>query len=137
MVELVETRGCQMPLSEHEQRLLDQMERALASEDPKFASALRGTVRGTVRKQVSTPGAGLAVVAIVLGLAALIASVTMNIPAIGIVGFTAVVFGLFLIVTRTSEKKVTGPQPGTQDKRSHPGFLQGLEDRWDRRQDNQ
>ena len=32
-----------MPLSEHEQRLLEQMERALYAEDPKFASTLRGT----------------------------------------------------------------------------------------------
>jgi hypothetical protein len=126
-----------MPLSEHEQRLLDQMERALASEDPKFASALRGTVRGTVRKQVATPGAGLAVLVIILGLAGLIAGVTMNIAAVGVVGFVAVVFGLSLIITRTAEIKVTSQQPSSADKRNHPGFLQGLEDRWDRRQDNQ
>jgi hypothetical protein len=30
-----------VPLSEHEQRLLEQMERALYAEDPKFASTLR------------------------------------------------------------------------------------------------
>jgi len=126
-----------MPLSEHEQRLLDQMERALASEDPKFASALRGTVRGTVRKQVATPGAGLAVLVIILGLAGLIAGVTMNIAAVGVVGFVAVVFGLSLIITRTSEKQVISQQSGSTDKRNHPGFLQGLEERWDRRQDNQ
>lgn len=126
-----------MPLSEHEQRLLDQMERALASEDPKFASALRGTVRGTVRKQVALPGAGLAVLTIILGLAGLIAGVTMQVAAIGVAGFVAVVFGLSLIVTRSSEKKALGQQPTATDKRNHPGFLQGLEERWDRRQDNQ
>ena len=32
-----------MPLSEHEQRLLDQIERALYQEDPKFASTVRAT----------------------------------------------------------------------------------------------
>ena len=32
-----------MPLSEEELRLLEQMERALVQEDPKFASTLRGT----------------------------------------------------------------------------------------------
>ena len=126
-----------MPLSEHEQRLLDQMERALASEDPKFASALRGTVRGTVRKQVTTRGAGLAVLVVVLGLAGLIAGVAMSIVAVGVVGFVAVVFGLFLIMTSISEKKVTSEQPKASDKRSNPGFLQGFEERWDRRQDNQ
>lgn len=31
-----------MPLSEHEQRLLDQIERELYAEDPKFASTVRG-----------------------------------------------------------------------------------------------
>ncbi len=36
-----------MPLSEHEQRLLDQIERALYAEDPKFASTVRG---GRLRK---------------------------------------------------------------------------------------
>ena len=32
-----------MPLSEHEQRLLDQIERALYQEDPKFASTVKST----------------------------------------------------------------------------------------------
>ena len=31
-----------MALSEHEQRLLEQIERALYAEDPKFASTVRG-----------------------------------------------------------------------------------------------
>ena len=41
-----------MPLSEHEQRLLEQMERALYAEDPKFASSLRsaGPRPGSRRK---------------------------------------------------------------------------------------
>jgi len=125
-----------MPLSEHEQRLLDQMERALASEDPKFASTLRGSVRGTVRKQVAVPGAGLAVLGIVAGLAALIASVTLNLAAVGIIGFVAVVAGLSLLLTRARERKVLSPDAKAPNKSQHPGFLQGLEDRWDRRQDN-
>ncbi len=35
-----------MPLSDHEQRMLDQIESALYAEDPKFASSVRG---GTLR----------------------------------------------------------------------------------------
>ena len=31
-----------MPLSEHEQKMLEQMEQALAAEDPKFASQMQG-----------------------------------------------------------------------------------------------
>ena len=32
-----------MPLSDHEQRLLEQIERALYAEDPKFATSVRAT----------------------------------------------------------------------------------------------
>src|SRR6266568_7110949 len=35
--------GGAVPLSDHEQRLLDQIERALYAEDPKFAHAVRTT----------------------------------------------------------------------------------------------
>ncbi len=43
-----------MPLSEHEQRLLEQMERALHAEDPKFASALQGDkLRRRLRRRVA------------------------------------------------------------------------------------
>jgi hypothetical protein len=42
-----------VPLSEEELRLLEQMERALVAEDPKFASTLRGTkMRQHARRQV-------------------------------------------------------------------------------------
>jgi phage-related tail fiber protein len=42
-----------VPLSEREQRLLEQMERALHAEDPKFASALQGDrLRKRMRRRV-------------------------------------------------------------------------------------
>ena len=43
-----------MPLSEHEQRLLEQIERALVDDDPKFASSVRtGDRRGDLVAVVS------------------------------------------------------------------------------------
>ena len=46
-----------MPLSEEELRLLEQMERALVQEDPKFASTLRGTtLRRTARRRAIVAG---------------------------------------------------------------------------------
>ena len=46
-----------MPLSEEELRLLEQMERALVEEDPKFASALRGTsFRRSARRRAVMAG---------------------------------------------------------------------------------
>ncbi|MEU8514275.1 DUF3040 domain-containing protein, partial [Kitasatospora sp. NPDC048722] len=56
-----------MPLSEHEQRLLDQMERALYAEDPKFASALEGTgLRTYTRRRVYLAVAGFVVGVVLL-----------------------------------------------------------------------
>ncbi len=55
-----------MPLSEHEQRLLEQIERALYAEDPKFASTVRG---GRLRKPTRRrrlQGVALFVVGLVL-----------------------------------------------------------------------
>src|SRR5258706_5082096 len=60
-------RGGAVPLSEHEQRLFDQIERSLA-EDPKFASAVRSTdPRFHARRRII-----VAAIAVLLGLAVLI-----------------------------------------------------------------
>jgi protein-S-isoprenylcysteine O-methyltransferase Ste14 len=51
-----------VPLSEHEQRLLEQLERALQDEDPKFASALQGDrVRRRLRLRLMLAGVGMLV----------------------------------------------------------------------------
>jgi hypothetical protein len=47
-----------VPLSEHEQRLLDQIERALYQEDPKFASTVRQTDLRTHMRRPDCAGPG-------------------------------------------------------------------------------
>ena len=72
-----------MPLSDHEQRLLEQMERALHAEDPKFASALQGAdLRALFRRR-----ALLAVIGFVLGIGALVAGVVISQIALSVAGF--------------------------------------------------
>ena len=76
-----------MPLSEEELRLLEQMERALVEEDPKFASTLRGTsLRRSARRRAIVAG-----VVFVLGIALLMGGVMSGTGppgfAIGIAGF--------------------------------------------------
>ena len=76
-----------MPLSEEELRLLEQMERALVEEDPKFASTLRGTsFRRSARRRAIVSG-----VVFVLGVGMLMAGVMSSDQrlgfAIGIAGF--------------------------------------------------
>lgn len=55
-----------MPLSEHEQRLLDQIERALYAEDPKFASSVRGARLRKPARRRRLQGIALLVVGLVM-----------------------------------------------------------------------
>ena len=72
-----------VPLSEEELRLLEQMERALVEEDPKFASTLRGTsMRASARRRAILAG-----FAFVGGVALLMAGAVLANPSVGIVGF--------------------------------------------------
>jgi Protein of unknown function (DUF3040) len=77
-----------VPLSEHEQRLLEQIERALVDDDPKFASTVRtGDRRQKARRKLQ---AGIALV--VVGLAALIGGAVLPQVLLGVLGFL-VMFG--------------------------------------------
>jgi hypothetical protein len=68
-----------VPLSEEELRLLEQMEHALAAEDPKFASTLRGTsLRRSARRRAIAAG-----VVFVLGIGLLMGGVMSGKGALG------------------------------------------------------
>ncbi len=84
-----------MPLSEHEQRLLDQIERALYQEDPKFASTVRATdLRTHMRRRLRRAALVLA-----LGFGLMLAGVvTPNYP-LGIAGFIVMVGALLLAMS--------------------------------------
>lgn len=130
-----------MPLSEHEQRLLEQIEQSLYAEDPKFARSWRTKDPGTVRRNTLVR-AGLL---FVVGLAGLLAGViTLNSNtvigiAVGTAGFLfmlgAAWFGLS---TRQRLRAVaTGPQDRPTRARGPRRSLSArLEERWERRQDD-
>lgn len=72
-----------MPLSEEEMRALEQMERALSAEDPKFASALQGTaLQRSQRRRAVLSG-----VVLVAGVGLLMAGAITGWWAVGVVGF--------------------------------------------------
>src|SRR4051794_36549024 len=73
--------GGTVPLSDHEQRMLDQIERALYAEDPKFASAVRSTDPQVHYKRRIWK----AVIGFVLGLFVVLAGVIVNTMPISIV----------------------------------------------------
>jgi hypothetical protein len=121
-----------MALSDREQQLLEQMERALASEDPRFASALGSPMTN----RIATKSIGIAVLGVVIGIGSLLAAVTLSIPVLGVLGFLAIVAGFYFANLGAKSSPETG-KPGTASKApTSGGFMQGLEDRWDRRQDN-
>ena len=124
-----------MPLAEHEQRLLDQIERALYAEDPKFVSTVRG---GRLRKPTRRRRLqGIAVFALglvllVLGVAVRALWIADNFPVLSVVGFLVMLAGAVMAVTAVGAK---GQQAGTP-KRGEPDksrFTGRMEERFRRR----
>jgi hypothetical protein len=110
------SEGGVVPLSEEELRLLEQMERALVEEDPKFASTLRGTsLRRSARRKVVLAAVGL-VAGIVVMMAGVVAGGSSSetgltwIIVFGIVGFllmlASATFGLAAL---RSQRHVAAP----------------------------
>ncbi|MFE0464872.1 DUF3040 domain-containing protein [Kitasatospora sp. NPDC058965] len=126
-----------MPLSEHEQRLLDQMERALYAEDPKFASALEGTgLRTYTRRRVYLAAAGF-VVGVGLLMGGMIAQ--PKFIWLSVVGFL-VMLGCAVVAVAGWRRHPAAGGAG-QGQRSAPqahrkaNVMDRMEQRWQRRRD--
>ncbi|GAA3056278.1 MULTISPECIES: DUF3040 domain-containing protein [Streptomyces] len=125
-----------MPLSEHEQRMLEQMERALYAEDPKFATALEGSgLRTYTRRRVYQAVAGFLV-----GIALLMAGMVAQQIWISVVGFLVMLGCAVLAVT--GWRKAPKPGERAQQARGHQvrarrSMMDRIEARWQRRRDEQ
>lgn len=124
-----------MPLSDHEQRLLDQIERALYAEDPKFANAVRTTnpqVHYRRRIIKAAFGFGLGICVLMAGLVINDGPVTI---AISVTGFLLMV--ACSVWALSSWKRMTGvgaePEPRRLSRPAKAGFMDRLEERWRRR----
>ena len=95
-----------MPLSEHEQRLLDQIERALYQDDPKFATSVRSSdLRTHTRRRLIRAG-----LVLVLGVVLLVVGVGSNV-LISILGFLVMLVALLLALA--SWRRLGSPQSAT------------------------
>jgi hypothetical protein len=124
-----------MPLSEQEQRLLDEMERNLYQNDADFVATV-----GAGRGRTNYRGIILGAVLVVVGVVTLLVGVGSRLPVVGVLGFLVMFAGVFLALTPARRPKA-GLQPESheespraQAKRSS-GFMDNLNDRWERRQD--
>lgn len=135
-----------MPLSEYEQRVLEQMERELTSDDPRLATSMKTTSqRSSIRYVIA--GVGL-----VLGLLALVIGVAQSVPVVGVIGFAVMFAAVAYAFAQPS--KPSGPvgvvssdgtvTPAAKSQKSKRGsstgkapFMQRMEERWDKRRDEQ
>ena len=129
-----------MPLSEHEQRLLEQMERALYAEDPKFASSLRSAVPRPGGRRAAIIG----VLATIVGVGLLVTGAATAIVAVGVLGFLVMLGGTFLVIPSLRPKaEPAAPAPGTRPaartsaKSSKTGFMDRVEERFRKRRDGE
>jgi hypothetical protein len=134
-----------MPLSDHEQRMLDQIESALYAEDPKFASSVRGGTLRAPSTRRRLQGAGL----FVIGLAMLVAGVAFkatmigSFPILSVLGFLVMFGGVVFAVTgprlpggRDNDRPGPAGSRGRKVKGSGGGsFTSRMEDRFRRRFD--
>jgi hypothetical protein len=98
-----------VPLSEHEQRLLEQIERALVDDDPKFASSVRTGDRRLKARRKLQFGALL----VLAGLAVLVAGPVTGSVILGVAGFLVAFGGVTLGVlnyrSATGAVEAAGP----------------------------
>lgn len=132
-----------MPLSENEQRLLEQIERALVQDDPKFASTVRSTDPRTYLLRRVRRSAGL----FLLGLVVLVVGVVLNrVPLTVILGILGFLMMLFAALRGASDlRRISGRgtdnaghRSGSRGRakpkaRSKAPFMERVEDRWRRR----
>jgi hypothetical protein len=115
-----------MPLSDHEQRMLEEIERRLVADDPKFAREVSaGGSQGAALRKVKR-----AVVAFVLGFGLLIAGLFYpdQLIIFGIAAFAVMVASAALIA---SGIKQVSRERG--ERMQQPGWLSRMEDRWRKR----
>lgn len=140
-----------MPLSDHEQRLLEQMEQALLAEDPKFATAMRGAdLRRRYRRRAIVAG-----LIFVVGVVMLMTGAVTQVIPLGVAGFVVMLGSSWYAVT--SWRRVPPPDaageaddvpdisPGSARRQRRPkpakrpknngSFMDRMEQRWRERRE--
>jgi membrane protein involved in colicin uptake len=122
-----------VPLSEHEQRLFEQIERSLA-EDPKFASAVRATdPRFHARRRIV-----IAAVLLLFGIGILIYGAFSKTIPLGVAGFVVMLGSAVFAMQsyRQGQNKDLRAVGGTASRRTRQrrtSLVDRLEERWRRR----
>lgn len=131
-----------MPLSEHEQRLLEQMERALYAEDPKFATSLRSASGRAARGK-----AVFGILAVLVGLGIVLVGVAIPMAVVGVIGFAVmlvgaiIAYGAFTAPAIPDSEEAGTPSAGaagpSRSTKQSSGFMEKMEERWRKRHEDE
>ncbi len=123
-----------MPLSEHEQKLLEQLEKQLHEDDPKFANSM-GSDPG---RTWSTRHVVIGVLCALAGIFLLLVGVTLQNIFVGVLGFVVMGGGVYFATMRNAAGAKTGSASGTgKSGKPRSSFMSSLEERWDERRRDQ
>ena len=114
-----------MPLSDREKRLLDEMEAALLTEDPRLVSALSAVPVSPARNRIML-GAGI----VLLGLATLFGGLVSKVTPIGILGFLIALSGVISVISSFTPRS---GHKASKKPRSRSSISDRMEKRWDSR----
>lgn len=119
-----------MPLSEEEQRLLDEMERNLYKKEADTVSVSSGP------RTVNYTRVAMGLLLAVAGLGIIIAGVALKFIIIGVAGFAAAVGGV--LVMMSASKPADAEEAGSSKPKqqgSRPSFMDKMSEEWDKRQE--
>ena len=120
-----------MPLSDHERRMLAEMEAAMEQDDPRLVSTLTGKAR--------TRQAGKVVTGLLItlgGMAVLVGGLVAKLVPLGILGFIIALVGVVFILSNLLGAARPGQPAASKKAPKKSGFgkwSDGFEERWDRR----
>ncbi|MBN2176191.1 MAG: DUF3040 domain-containing protein [Demequinaceae bacterium] len=113
-----------MPLSEYEQRVLNELERDLGT-DPKLKSAMKRGHRSGGRLLAAGLG-------ILIGLCIVLAGVMSQVPLLGILGFAVMTACALWALSGGSSGATSAKKKESQPKK---GFMSRIEERFERRRE--
>ena len=137
-----------MPLSEHEQRVLEQMEKALYAEDPRLATQLKRTATAGGPAGLDRRRLAVGVLLALAGLALVVVGVMSQLIWVGAIGFLAMVLGGAWAATPAPRPHLgvvdgsgAAAHPAGQGKakgkkgRPSGSFMDRMEQQWDKRKE--
>ncbi len=130
-----------MPLSEHEQRLLEEMERGLYHNDADFVATV-GNRRGKPNYTLIVVG----ILVAIAGVGVIVTGVIVRQPLVGVLGFILMFVGALLAIAPPRkggipEEPSAAERAGSTSTRAtasgspRTGFMDRMNERWDKRQD--